>query len=42
MTDLNERISAYLKNLSPKLSGTAWARLLRECQIELAKREVEK
>ena len=32
MTDLNERISAYLKNLSPKQSGAAWARLLRECQ----------
>jgi len=32
MTDLNQRISAYLKNLSPKQSGAAWARLLRECQ----------
>jgi len=40
MTDLNKRISAYLKNLPPKLSDSAWARLLRECQLKLSKQTV--
>ena len=36
---LADKIRKYLHNLSPALSNSAAARLLRECEIELAKME---